>query len=54
MNNGTIVGFDDETSYDTGGFSTPSEYWSDEEVSDLKSRLNSYIDNSNICIDCSS
>ena len=54
MNNGTIVGFDDETSYDTGGFSSPSKYWSDQEVSDLKSRLNSYIDNSNICIDCSS
>lgn len=54
MNNGEIVGFDDETSYDTGGFSTPSEYWSDEEVNDLKSRLNSYVDNSNICIDCSS
>lgn len=52
MNNGTIVGFDDETSYDTGGFSSPSKYWSDQEVSDLKSRLNSYIDNSNICIDC--
>lgn len=54
MNNGTIVGFDDETSYDTGGFSSPSKYWSDQEVSDLKSRLNSYIDNSNICIDCNS
>ena len=54
MNNGEIVGFDDETSYDTGGFSSPSEYWSDEEVLDLKSRLNSYVDNSNICIDCSS
>lgn len=54
MNNGTIVGFDDETSYDTGGFSSPSKYWSDQELSDLKSRLNSYIDNSNICIDCNS
>lgn len=54
MNNGKIVGFDDETSYDTKGFDNPIEYWSDEEVLDLKERLNSYIDESNICIDCSS
>lgn len=54
MNNGEIVGFDDETAYDTGGFSTPSEYWSDEEVLDLKERLNSYIDEASICIDCNS
>lgn len=54
MNNGKIVGFDDETSYDTKGFDSPTEYWSDEEVADLKQRLNSYIDESNICIDCNS
>lgn len=54
MNNGTIVGFDDETSYDTGGFDIPSEYWSDEKVLDLKERLNSYIDEVSICIDCNS
>ena len=54
MNNGEIVGFDDETSYDTGGFSNPIDYWSDDEVLDLKNRLNSYVDNLNICIDCNS
>ena len=54
MNNGEIVGFDDETSLDTGGASTPSEYWTDEKVNALKDRLNSYIDKANVCIDCNS
>lgn len=54
VSNGNILGFDDETSLDTLGHSSPSEYWTDEEVKDLKSRLNSYIDDINICIDCNS
>ena len=54
MNNGKIVGFDDETSLDTEGASTPSEYWTDEKVNALKDRLNSYIDKANVCIDCNS
>lgn len=54
MNNGEIVGFDDETSLDTEGASTPSEYWTDEKVNALKDRLNSYIDKANVCIDCNS
>ena len=54
MNNGEIVGFDDETSLDTEGASTPSEYWTDEKVSALKDRLNSYVDKSSVCIDCNS
>ena len=54
MNNGEIVGFDDETSLDTEGASTPSEYWTDEKVNALKDRLNSYIDKSNVCVDCNS
>ena len=54
VSNGNILGFDDETSLDTLGHSNPNEYWTDEEVKDLKSRLNSYIDNINICIDCNS
>lgn len=51
---GEIVGFDDETSYDTKGLDKPEEYWTDEELSDLKDRLtimiNKVIDNK--CTDC--
>ena len=54
MSNGKIIGFDDETSLDTGGYSEPSDYWTEEEVSDLKDKLNKIIDNSGICTDCSS
>lgn len=54
VNDGTIVGFDDETSYDTGGFTTPSEYWKEEKVTALKERLSSYIGQMNVCIDCNS
>lgn len=54
VNNGTIVGFDDETSLDTGGFTNPDDYWTEEEVSDLKSRLTSYMQSCTICIDCNS
>lgn len=54
MSNGKILGFDDETSYDTKGYDDPSEYWTDKEVNELKDRLNSYLDKSNICFDCNS
>ncbi len=54
MSAGNILGFDDETAYDTKGFDDPSNYWTEDEVSDLKERLNSYLDKSNICIDCNS
>lgn len=54
MSEGRILGFDDETSYDTNGYDDPKEYWTEEEVSDLKDRLNSYLDKSNMCFDCNS
>ena len=54
VNNGTIVGFDDETSLDTGGFTNPDDYWTEEEVSDLKSRLTSYMQSCTVCTDCNS
>lgn len=54
MNNGEIVGFDDETSLDTDGATSPSEYWTDERVADLKTRLSDYADMANICVDCNS
>ena len=54
VNGGEIVGFDDETSLDTGGFTNPADYWSEEEVSDLKNRLTSYMQSCTVCTDCNS
>lgn len=54
VQNGEIIGFDDETSYDTKGLETPEEYWTDEEKKDLKNKLSSYISTivDNSCTDC--
>ncbi len=51
---GEIVGFDDETAWDTKGFSTPSEYWTEEEIADLKEKLETMISDTemNICTEC--
>ncbi len=51
---GEIVGFDDETSWDTKGFSKPSEYWNDTEVAELKDKLETMISDSgsNVCTEC--
>lgn len=51
---GEIVGFDDETAWDTKGYSEPEEYWTVEEVNDLKDRLKEMMDivNGNVCSDC--
>lgn len=51
---GTIIGFDDETSYDTKGFDNPTDYWTDEEVSDLKIKLTENISKivDNKCTKC--
>lgn len=54
MSNGKILGFDDETAYDTKGCDEPSKYWTKKEVNDLKDRLNSYLDKSGICYECNS
>lgn len=53
VNNGSIVAFDDETSQDVDDL-TPSEYWTDEEVADLKERLARYFGYIKLCIDCDS
>lgn len=54
--NGEIIGNDYETSKDTNGFDKPSEYWTEEEVSVLKSRLTDYMEEvykaSNMCTTC--
>ena len=54
LNKGEIVGFDDETASDTHGFSEPDEYWTEEEVKDLKEKLEQMIldSESNICTSC--
>ena len=54
--NGKIIGNDYETSKDTHGLKDPNEYWTNDEVKDLKKRLTDYMikvnEASNICTDC--
>lgn len=54
LKKGEIVGFDDETAWDTKGFSTPDEYWNEDEVKELKDKLEVMISNteSNMCTEC--
>lgn len=52
---GTIIGYDDETAYDTKGYSTPKEYWENEDLTGLKSKLTdlfSQIDSSSCTTEC--
>lgn len=53
---GEIVGFNDETSYDTKGLEKPEEYWTDSEISDLKQKLSEGMSRvvNNRCTDCNS
>ena len=39
VNKGKIVGFDDETSYDTKGYENPQDYWENEDLDALKEKL---------------
>ena len=54
--NGEIIGNDYETSKDTKGFSTPEEYWTEEEITELKETLTKYMEkvytSSNMCTKC--
>ena len=54
--NGEIIGNDCETSKDTKGFSSPEEYWTNEEVTELKNTLTEYMEevytSSNMCTTC--
>ena len=54
ISKGKIIGFDDETSYDTKGLQNPEDYWTDEEISDLKNKLTESISKivDNQCTDC--
>lgn len=40
VNNGRVVGFDDETAWNTKGYDTPQEYWENEDLEGLKQKLN--------------
>ena len=54
INKGEIVGFDDETAWDTKGFEKPDDYWNEEEVTTLKTKLNDMLTKShpNMCSSC--
>ena len=53
---GQIIGNDYETSKDTKGLKKPEEYWTEEEVKELKNNLTAYMEevytSSNMCTDC--
>lgn len=53
---GEIIGNDYETSKDTHNLKDPKEYWTKDEVNDLKKKLTNYMtkvkEASNICTDC--
>lgn len=51
---GKIVGFDDETAYDTLGYKEPAEYWNEERTKKLKIKLSEMLNEvlDNKCTDC--
>lgn len=53
---GKIIGNDLETAKDTKGFENPSDYWTTEEVTELKNTLSTYMQevytSSNMCTTC--
>lgn len=55
VKDGEIVGFDDETAWDTKGYDNPSDYWDNEDLDGLKKKLAKMIGDidKNICTsDC--
>lgn len=54
--NGEIIGNDFETAKDTKGFATPEEYWTEDEINELKNTLTEYMEevytSSNMCTSC--
>lgn len=54
ISDGEIIGYDDETSYDTLGFEKPEDYWIEERIKSLKIKLSNMISTivDNKCTDC--
>ena len=54
VSKGEIIGFDDETSLDTKGYDEPDDYWTEEEISDLKLKLTDSMTKilDNKCTEC--
>lgn len=54
VNKGEIVGFDDETAWDTKGFETPDDYWNEDAVNNLKDKLETMLIKAhpNMCSSC--
>ena len=54
--NGEVIFNDYETSKDTNNKETPEEYWTEDEIIDLKNRLKTYLEKiniaSNTCTSC--
>lgn len=54
--NGKIIGTDNETAKDTHNLKTPEEYWTEEEVAELKNKLKNYMQEikkaNNMCTEC--
>ena len=54
--NGKLIGNNLETAYDTKGFDNPEDYWTKDEVNDLKNTLTKYMTSVknalNTCTDC--
>lgn len=54
--NGKLIGNDLETAYDTKGFDNPADYWTEDEIKDLKKNLTKYMTSVknalNTCSDC--
>lgn len=54
VRNGEILGFDDETAWDTKDYETPEEYWQNEDLEGLKDKFVKMFEDTkqNICTDC--
>lgn len=54
VSSGKIVMFDDETARDTKGYDSPKEYWQNENLTALKTKLTDSFEKvkSNACTDC--
>lgn len=54
VKDGKIVGYDHESSLDTGGLKDPNEYWTEEKTTNIKKKLTKFMNdvNDNKCTDC--